>query len=60
MFGSPQDGISREDLKYKLRRMNIVISDEEVERLFKMADVNKNDKLEFSVSCWSCYCCTWC
>lgn len=50
MFGSPQNGITREELKFKLRSMNIVITDEEVERLFKMADVNKNDRLEFSVS----------
>lgn len=48
MFGSPQDGISKEDLKFRLRSMNIVISDAEIDRLFNMTDLNRNGKLEFS------------
>ena len=50
MFGSPQDGISKEGLKFRLRSMNIVISDAEIDRLFNMTDLNRNGKLEFSVS----------
>ena len=41
---------SREDLKFRLRSMNIVISDSEIERMFHMTDLNQNGKLEFSVS----------
>jgi len=49
MFGSPQDGISKEELKHKLQAMNVVVSDEAVDKIFSMTDLNKNGKLEFSV-----------
>lgn len=48
LFGSPEGGISLDELKFRLRGFGLVLSDAEVENMFHAYDLNKNGKLEFS------------